>query len=197
MMKKILFCAALALTFAACTSDPQEPAGETAVTTPEKPLTGREAVMRDFAGKGLQADDYYGRATRGMEKLMVHYRKAGEMIDGFDNPEYTMDQDCNVVFTYDENGVTYEKRFNLADLEHRNGKMSLEADNGDDIKFPGFRIGTADGSSSVGIYKDGKLMTSDNEWYIVLADRKAVEASAPNMVNIINVCQEMRREMKE
>ncbi len=192
MLKYITACLCAALLFTACGDDSKPVADPvSAEPTANDGQDARQRVVDELKGQSIDETNLYGRAKRGMDKLFAAYETAAETIDGFDNPSYTMDEKCNVVFTYEERGTTYEKRFNIGEMEHRNGKMSLEADNGDDILFPGFRIATADGSPGVKVYKDGKEVQKDNEWYIVLADRKAVESAVPNMVNVVNICQQI------
>ena len=192
-MKNILFCTLCVFLLAACQSDKPK-AGTTDITTNvvDAPKTKDEA-MKDFQAKSVDENNILGRVTRGMDKLMNEYKLAAETIDGFENPSYTIDEKCNVVFSYEERGTKYARHFNLGDLEHRNGRMTLEADNGDDIKFPGFRVATGDGEASVKVFKDGKEYQKDNEWYIVLGNRKSVENAAPNVVNLINICQKVKQ----
>jgi len=192
MMKNIFFCTVCLFIFAACNND--KPKVETPNTTADTALAPKtqEQAVSDLKGKSVDENNISARLTRGMDKLMDEYKLAAETIDGFDNPAYTIDEKCNVVFSYEERGTKYAKHFNIGDLEHRNGRMTLEADNGDDIKFPGFRIATGNGKASVTVYKDGKEYQKDNEWYIVLGNRKSVENAAPNMVNLINICQKVR-----
>ena len=198
MFKYITTCLCAMLLFTACGDDskvtePGAPISATETTTQDN-QDARERVKEKMKGEAILENDLPARAKRGMDKLFYYYKEAAETIDGFDNPSYTMDDKCNVVYTYEERGTTFEKRFNIGDLEHRNGRMSLEADNGDDVPFPGFRIATADGDANVLVYKDGKQVQKDNEWYVVLADRSAVEATAPTMVSVINICQEIKKE---
>lgn len=193
MMKNILYCALCVFLLAACQSD--KPKVETATTTTPTATApnNQTEVIKDLKSKSVEETNIAARVTRGMDKLMDEYKLAAETMDGFDNPAYTIDEKCNVVFSYEERGTKYAKHFNLGDLEHRNGRMTLEADNGEDIKFPGFRIATGDGEASVIVYKDGKEYQKDNEWYVMLANRKSVENAAPNVVNLINICQKVRQ----
>ena len=197
MMKNIFFCAICLFLFAACNTD--KPKTKVADTTADTAVTAavtnnKEAAMADLNSKSVDESNVLARVTRGMNKLMDEYKLAAETMDGFDNPSYTIDEKCNVVFSYEERGTKYAKHFNIGDLEHRNGRMTLEADNGDDIKFPGFRVATGDGEASVKVFKDGKEYQKDNEWYIVLANRKSVENAAPNVVNLINICQQVKKQ---
>jgi|GEM_PF-6902945 len=194
MIKNIFFCALCVCLFAACGSDKPE------VKTPDAPITStptapktQQELIDDLKGKSVDEANILARVTRGMDKLMDEYKIAADAIDGFDNPSYTVDEKCNVVFSYEERGTKYAKHFNIGDLEHRNGKMTLEADNGDSVLFPGFRVATGDGEARVVLYKDGKEYQKDNEWYIVLGTRKSVENSAPNVVNLINICQKVKQ----
>jgi hypothetical protein len=195
MMKNIFFCTLCVFLLASCQSDkPEVVATDTPAKTVETPATPKsnEEIMADLKGTSVDEKNIAARVTRGMDKLMEEYKMAAETMDGFDNPSYTVDEKCNVVFSYEERGTKYAKHFNIGDLEHRNGRMTLEADNGDDIKFPGFRVATGNGEASVTVYKDGKEYQKDNEWYVVLANRKSVENAAPNVVNLINICQKVR-----
>ncbi|MGK0365834.1 MAG: hypothetical protein ACI85O_002902, partial [Saprospiraceae bacterium] len=142
MMKNIFLCALCVFSLASCQSDkPKSDAADTTIkTTASKPGT-----VEELKEQSLEETNIAGRLSRGMDKLMNEYKLAAETIDGFDNPSYTIDEKCNVVFSYEELGTEYAKHFNLGDLEHRNGRMTLEADNGGDIKFPGFRIATGNG----------------------------------------------------
>ena len=174
-----------------------EDATATATTTEqpteeEKKQRAREE-MKKIANSAVDEGDLAVRAERGIRKMMPRFNEAAEVIDGYDNPTIEIDTECNVVYTYDERGVTYTKRFNIADFEHRGGKMKLAADNGDDVLFPGFRLLTADGEASVIQYKAGEEVNRDNEWYVVLANREAVQEVVPNMVNIINICHDIRK----
>ncbi len=193
MMKNIFFCALCVFFLAACSSDkPKSDAASTATTTQTAAPVSKSSATDKLKEVSVLETDITARVGRGMDKLMEEYQLAAETMEGFDNPAYTIDEKCNVVFSYEERGTKYEKHFNLGDLEHRNGRMTLEADNGEDIKFPGFRIATGDGEASVMVYKEGKEYQKDNEWYVVLANRKSVENAAPNVVNMINICQKVK-----
>lgn len=185
MTKNILFCALCVFLLAACETDSTKDAADTPRTQTQ--------IMDELKSSSVDETNILARVTRGMDKLMDEYKLAAETIDGFDNPSYTVDAKCNVVFSYEERGTKYAKHFNIGDLEHRDGRMTLEADNGEDIKFPGFRVATANGDAAVQVYKDGKEYQKDNEWYVVLGNRKSVENAAPNMVNLINICQQVRQ----
>jgi hypothetical protein len=191
MMKNIFLCSICALFLAACTSD--KPEVETASAPKTEIPETKSSPVDALKEVSIDETNIAARVTRGMDKLMKEYELAAETIEGFDNPSYTVDEKCNVVFSYEERGTKYAKHFNIGDLEHRNGRMTLEADNGDDIKFPGFRVATGNGEASVKVFKDGKEYQKDNEWYIVLANRKSVENAAPNVVNLINICQQVNK----
>lgn len=192
MMKNIFFCAICAFLLAACTSD--KPKVENANLPKTETPASKPSPAEALREVSIEETDIRARVTRGMDKLMDEYNLAAETIDGFDNPSYTVDEKCNVIFSYEERGTKYAKHFNIGDLEHRNGRMTLEADNGDDIKFPGFRVATGNGEASVKVFKDGKEYQKDNEWYIVLGSRKSVENAAPNVVNLINICQQVKKQ---
>ena len=191
MIKNIFFCAVCVFSFAACNSDkPKVEVANAATTTTNE---DKPSAVDELKQVSVDETDIAARVTRGMDKLMDEYKLAAETMENFDNPSYTIDEKCNVVFSYEERGTKYAKHFNIGDLEHRNGRMTLEADNGDDIKFPGFRVATGNGEASVKVYKDGKEYQKDNEWYIMLANRASVENAAPSVVNLINICQKVRQ----
>lgn len=193
MLKNILFFCTILFLFAACDNKKSKKP-----VTPVKPLTEAESDEKagySAAAKtgGLQEQDYAGRAKRGLTNLMTQLTEAAEVIEGFENPSFTIDEQCNVVYAYQENEAKYEKRFNIADLAHAGGKMSLQADDGREIMFPGFKIQTGTGEPLIEIYKDGKFLQNNDEWDLVLKDRAAVEKAVPNMVNVINVCRKLKK----
>lgn len=192
MTNKILLFSLLALLLVSCEDEVQEPANIL------PPVTGKTSDDRPGGiheeTNNLVEADYAQRANRGLSKLMTLCEEAAQSIEGYSNPSYTIDERCNVVYAYEENGSKYEKRFNMGDLAHAGGKMSLQADDGIEILYPGFRMETSTGDDLIEVYKDGSLEKKENNWYLTLADRAAVEKAVPNMVNVINVCRKLKRE---
>lgn len=191
----LVLCLAVAL-FSSCKGDKTQSATTAETTTENNDIPAHisaegKKVMREM-GDLPREEEYLRRLQESMDKIMLLYSESAKHIEGFSNPDYSIDEKCNIIFTYEENGSKYEKHFNGGDLDYKDGKMTLAPEDGVDVKYPGFRIATADGETSVKVLKDGKQIQKDNEWYVILHDRPTVEKAAPTVVNLINICHEIK-----
>ena len=133
----------------------------------------------------LEEGDKAGRVLASIKPIQEEFTRSEADMPELSGVEVSIDGDCNLRITNHASGEI-ETRVNLNQLDS-NG-FSLIPDNAPG-EFPGVRVASIGQEAIVEVYRNGELITRDNELVIKLVDRTAVERITPVLLQMMMICK--------
>jgi hypothetical protein len=150
--------------------------------------TSPKTPMDELRAEAIPEEDVMGRILQGLEVIQLEYDRSAVGMADLGKVTIDADFDCILTIKNELDGVVYETKVNMNDLDTEQGGFRLIPDHapGD---FPGLRISTKSDAEAVQILKDGKEMTRDNQLLFYMIDRQAIEKITPAILQTIRICQ--------
>jgi len=188
-MTRILLPIALLFIFAECKNETSNTAnaGESNVQAVGAADTSSSTYSyEELKAKALREEDTYGRVKQSLVTLQDAYTKSEGKIPNRGKVTVFLDEHLTMQIKNEYKGDVYETKVNLTDLNAENGGMKLLPGlaPGD---FPGLLVFTLEGKGKVEQYKNGKLISEDNQLEIYMPGRASIERLTPALVQAINV----------
>ncbi|MCB0704658.1 MAG: hypothetical protein KDC34_05085 [Saprospiraceae bacterium] len=153
-------------------------------TVPESGLQTGEEILNELREAALDEGDTVGRIMSSIKPIQEEFARSEPQMPELVDVEVSIDGNCNLKIVNHATG-NIETRVNLKQLDS-NG-FSLIPDN-DPGEFPGLQVSTIDQASVVEIYRNGELITRNNELVIKLVDRAAIERITPVLLQMMMIC---------
>ncbi len=186
-MMRILIPIALVLFIAACNNDNSTSANGTEAKAVGEAGEGTASYTYDnMKAKALKEEDTYGRVKQSLVTLQDAFTKSEGKIPNRGKVTVFLDDHLTVQIKNEYKGDVYETNVNLKDLNPENGGMKLMPDLAEG-ENPGLLIFTIEGKGKVEKYKNGKLISEDNQLEIYMPDRESIERITPAIVQALNV----------
>ena len=179
-MKRILFFS-LILFAIACSN---EVPAEEPQTEESQEVSGQE-IIDSLRSRALPEDDIAGRLQASIQPVIEAFAASEPNMPSLANVEVTLDENCLFRIINRAEGEV-ETRVDLRQLDPNGFSLIRDDQPGE---FPGLRIATLDQEPLVEIYRNGELMTRNNELVIKLMDRKSIETITPVMLQTIHLCR--------
>jgi hypothetical protein len=186
-MTRTLFAIALILIFAACKNEAPNSNLDSNAQAVGQAAPGSSAYsVEDLKSQALKEEDTYGRVKQSLVTLQDAYTKSEGKMPNLGKVTVFLDDHLTMQIKNEYKGDVYETNVNLKNLNPENGGMKLIPDlaEGD---YPGLLVFTLEGKGKVEQYKNGKLISEDNQLEIYMPDRASIERITPALVQAINV----------
>jgi len=186
-MMRILIPIALLLIFAACNTDNSTSANGTEAKAVGEAGEGTAGyTYENMKAKALKEEDTYGRVKQSLVTLQDAFTKSEGKIPNRGKVTVFLDNHLTMQIKNEYKGDVYETNVNLKDLNPENGGMKLMPDLAEG-EYPGLLVFTIEGKGKVEQYKNGKLISEDNQLEIYMPDRASIERITPAIVQALNV----------
>jgi hypothetical protein len=187
-MTKILFPIALLLILAACKNENSKvnDGDSNTQAVGQAPPGSSTYSYEDVKAQALKEEDTYGRVKQSLVTLQDAFTKSEGKMPNRGKVTVFLDEHLTMQIKNEYKGDVYETNVNLKNLNPENGGMKLVPDlsEGD---FPGLLVFTLEGKGKVEQYKNGKLISEDNQLEIYMPDRASIERITPAIVQALNV----------
>lgn len=182
-----LFCfAALMVVFAACKNEPSNSYDEANAQAVGQDTDGAPASLEELKARALKEEDTYGRVKQSLVTLQNAYTQSEGKMPNRGKVTVFLDEHLTMLIKNEYKGDVFETKVNLKNLNPENGGMKLMPDLVEG-EYPGLLIFTLEGKGKVEKYKNGKLISEDNQLEIYMPGRSSIEKITPALVQALNV----------
>lgn len=153
------------------------------------PPPAQQSPYENLRSQAIPEEDIMSRIELGLNTLQVEYDNSVASMPDLGKVTVEVDESCNLNIKNEKDGVVYETKVNMKDLNTEQGGMRLIPDD-EPGEFPGLRVKVINDEAKVSVLKDGVEMTKNNELVIYLATRKSIEKVTPAILQTLRICKE-------